>query len=525
MVHLASYGKLHSEAELPIKKRLPPPQPQPPSSKVKLEIEDQLEDQHGPLNKRPKVADPHLQQQWGTGKDMPLTEGVQYDLLDEPSPLGLRLRKSPSLLDLIQMRLSQANAAVTSHSMENEGLGDEKKKETRSSSALATTEKMKASNFPASILRIGSWEYVSRYEGDLVAKCYFAKRKLVWEILEGGLKSKIEIQWSDITALKANCPEDGPGTLDVVSARQPLFFRETNPQPRKHTLWQATSDFTDGQASIHRKHFLQCPQGLLSKHLEKLIQYDPRLYALSQEPEIQESRFFEPRCHPFDNLKDSYGSSVQEFQDSASACAGRSTSAKGGTSVDVSVAEIHPPSSVLEPPVSRGNGAVGTEETKNQSCWDHLTVPGLKPSISINDFINQLGYCISDQFASRNPQSSGTVIRDQEILELVESLFTDSQMPASDERSIMSKVNSFCCLLQDAGMVQSQQMNWGGTSTTGNVFDPEEESDKASGRRTAANISRKDSFGELLMHLPRIASLPQFLFDIAEDGEDIGSQK
>lgn len=34
--------------------------------------------------------------------------------------------------------------------------------------------------------------------------------------------------------------------------RQPLFFRETNPQPRKHTLWQATSDFTSGQASLHR---------------------------------------------------------------------------------------------------------------------------------------------------------------------------------------------------------------------------------------------------------------------------------
>lgn len=59
-------------------------------------------------------------------------------------------------------------------------------------------------------------QYVSRYEGDLVAKCYFAKHKLVWEVLEGGLKSKIEIQWSDITALKATCPENGHGTLDVV---------------------------------------------------------------------------------------------------------------------------------------------------------------------------------------------------------------------------------------------------------------------------------------------------------------------
>lgn len=59
-------------------------------------------------------------------------------------------------------------------------------------------------------------QYKSRYEGDLVAKCYFAKHKLVWEVLEGGLKSKIEIQWSDIMALKANCPDDGPSTFTVV---------------------------------------------------------------------------------------------------------------------------------------------------------------------------------------------------------------------------------------------------------------------------------------------------------------------
>lgn len=49
-----------------------------------------------------------------------------------------------------------------------------------------------------------------------MAKCYYAKHKLVWEILEGGLKSKIEIQWSDIMGLKANCPDDGPAILNVV---------------------------------------------------------------------------------------------------------------------------------------------------------------------------------------------------------------------------------------------------------------------------------------------------------------------
>jgi hypothetical protein len=35
-------------------------------------------------------------------------------------------------------------------------------------------------------------------------------------------------------------------------SRPPLFFKETNPQPRKHTLWQATSDFTGGQATTFK---------------------------------------------------------------------------------------------------------------------------------------------------------------------------------------------------------------------------------------------------------------------------------
>ncbi|PHT46028.1 hypothetical protein CQW23_15186 [Capsicum baccatum] len=164
------------------------------------------------------------------------------------------------------------------------------KKEQKGSTGM--TEKLKASNFPGLVLRIGSWER-SRYEGDLVAKCYFAKHKLVWEVLDGVLKNKIEFQWSDIVGLKANCPDDAPRTLDVVLSRQPLFFRETNPQPRKHTLWQATSDFTDGQASTHR----------LGKHFEKLVQCDPRLNFLSQQAEIKlESRINRNKTKSQNNL-------------------------------------------------------------------------------------------------------------------------------------------------------------------------------------------------------------------------------
>lgn len=187
------------------------------------------------------------------------------------------------------------------------------------------TEKLKASNFPASLLKIGSWEVkkkhwnhffrqpgyknvqiwwvewnflqrISRYEGDLVAKCYYAKKKIVWEVLDGALKSKIEVQWSDIEAIRATIVDDQPGILEIevkdlnlyltnnlylfffggsmkkipygwkfnlvnfVQLNQPpQFFRETNPQPRKHTLWHPASDFTGGQAPTFRyKPFSFC---------------------------------------------------------------------------------------------------------------------------------------------------------------------------------------------------------------------------------------------------------------------------
>lgn len=58
-------------------------------------------------------------------------------------------------------------------------------------------------------------QHVSRHEGDLEAKCYFARQKLIWEFLESGLKSKIEIPWSHIKGLKVTYPETGDGTLDI----------------------------------------------------------------------------------------------------------------------------------------------------------------------------------------------------------------------------------------------------------------------------------------------------------------------
>lgn len=74
---------------------------------------------------------------------------------------------------------------------------------------------------------------------------------------------------------------------------------------------------------ICRQHFLQFPQGLLSKHFEKLIQCDMRLNFLSRQPEIVlDSLYFDTLPAAFvdpDESKDHNLGQVND-KDSASSC-------------------------------------------------------------------------------------------------------------------------------------------------------------------------------------------------------------
>ncbi|CAN1138054.1 hypothetical protein LINPERPRIM_LOCUS23263 [Linum perenne] len=448
--------------------------------------------QLGRLNKRAKVQTGH-------------------EAVEEPSPLGLRLKKTPSFLDLVQSKLS--NGGRKKDRVTNNGC----------SSSAADSNKLKASNFPASLLTIGDWEYKSRYEGDLVGKCYFAKHKLVWEVLDGGLKNKIEIQWSDIVAINAvfSDDEDQPETLNVVLSRPPLFFRETNPQPRKHTLWQASTDFTGGQASIHRQHYLECRHGFMRKHFEKLVQCDPRLNILSKRQEISlPSPCFEHTASAFGDLnKPSEEGMDVKSEDGHSVFA---TSTSGNS-------DCHRPPSTITGSMTIGVNNVNSSEIKegnNQGPWRRTHPHGLQPSMSIDDLVNYIGHCTSELRTGNNI-----------LEEITHHLLSDSQFTSSDEESVMLRVNSFCCLLQkDPGAARSflartqnnnvETGNSGWTARSNEATPPqlasqtkskeqfpvsEDEEHKSTLRYKAAPLmSRDNSVGELL-DLPRIASVPRFL--------------
>ncbi|KAL0415510.1 UNVERIFIED_CONTAM: hypothetical protein Slati_3382900 [Sesamum latifolium] len=438
---------------------------------VKVEVEDHLEEEHGPLHKR------HKQQNFGLGGFA--VPASQYNPLDEPSPLGLRLRKSPSLLELIQMKLSQSSSPK---------VGSHAHGKRQPAGSAASGEKLKAANFPASILRIGTWEL----------------------------------------------------------ARQPLFFRETNPQPRKHTLWQATSDFTGGQASIHKRHYLECPQGLLGKHFEKLTQCDPRLQFLSQQGEITlDSPCFEPRISVLDDQNEDNSELDLNRERSPSFFSLKDAASPSGAQTSSSKNDQDAPDRQLEsyrqetpsPCSARDTWTVedikngGMEQLKVLSNWEQIRVPVLRSSMSMSDLVSHLENRISEQGSSSNPTLSSEEWEGLQILDDINRcLFSDTQnMPDSDEKSLMSRVNSLCCLLQkDTAVDANVQSKTDNSQDTSSVQERADESNGISvptsenkarekcnifqdefniGHNQSTSMSRKDSVGDLLLNLPRIASL------------------
>ena len=155
-------------------------------------------------------------------------------------------------------------------------------------------------------------------------------------------------------------------------------------------------------------------------------------------------------------------------------------------------------------------------------------MPGLKASISVEDLVNHLGNCIGEQVSAGDPPLANNEGQSKEVLEnLVQCLFSDTQgLPASDDKYVMARVDSLYSLLEGdktTPILPKPECNDGG-----NVDIIQVDSDGSEGELDSSPpwntvggieppaISRKDSFGELLPSLPRIASIPQFLFDIPE---------
>lgn len=163
--------------------------------------------------------------------------------------------------------------------------------------------------------------------------------------------------------------------------------------------------------------------------------------------------------------------------------------------------------------VMDARGIEGVGASVDSRNWNQIQVPGLGQSISMKDFFA----LFSDQASSDKPK----------LEEMKQLLLSDTQPDTSDEKSVMSKVNSFYNLLESATNTQLNTKNSGSGPNDNNTHKAEGNNkvhDPGSSNESYG-ISRKDSFSDLFVHLPRITSLPKFLFNISEeDGGDAHSR-
>ncbi|PON57603.1 hypothetical protein TorRG33x02_293320 [Trema orientale] len=104
-----------------------------------------------------------------------------------------------------------------------------------------------------------------RQYGDVVAKFFFGWKRMVWEIRETGFTNKFEIKWEQIVGMRVFLGDGNQlGILEVELNRPPLFFRETDPRPRRFIRGDQVPDFTDNQATNFREAYnplTQLPSG------------------------------------------------------------------------------------------------------------------------------------------------------------------------------------------------------------------------------------------------------------------------
>lgn len=162
-------------------------------------------------------------------------------------------------------------------------------------------------------------------------------------------------------------------------------------------------------------------------------------------------------------------------------------------------------------------------------------VSGLHQSMSVNDFLNHIEHHISEKMASVETSECKDTLDN-----IAHHLLNDTHtITAFDEKSLMSRVNSLCSLLQDPVEESNDKPDGERNKNEHNKFKPERifNTTPASMFEIGAlmgqekditdfssfkqpNMPRGDSFGDLLLHLHRSGSLSNFLAKILEDGDN-----
>ncbi|MFS7949160.1 hypothetical protein Hanom_Chr06g00568311 [Helianthus anomalus] len=141
-------------------------------------------------------------------------------------------------------------------------------------------------------------------------------------------------------------------------------------------------------------------------------------------------------------------------------------------------------------------------------------------TMSISDIVNHTAHCVSEKNQNQNPARVNEVNHNQLVKNISEILLNNNTQltTPSDEKSPMPGVNSLCSLLHD-GNESNDYSDPDAGNHNGLEWADGNDHFTPSGNLTPENdkeMSRDDSFTDLVDQLPPIETLRRLLFDTSQ---------
>lgn len=169
--------------------------------------------------------------------------------------------------------------------------------------SLACSDRIRYSNVPVLMLKVGNWHKGTMFGGDIMAKFLYEERKFVWELYAvttsvATFFVRMDISFDSVVGVGYETIQDTAAlTIDVNC---PPTFYHAEIAPHQPVTWRSLAvDASSGDIFTSRRHVLQFGKEAVCQPLIHLFQVEPRLHNLTRSFTDHDSNIYPPQFSIF----------------------------------------------------------------------------------------------------------------------------------------------------------------------------------------------------------------------------------
>ncbi|KAK3132350.1 hypothetical protein QOZ80_6AG0519950 [Eleusine coracana subsp. coracana] len=210
------------------------------------------------------------------GSYMQLMEGMQWKE-DELLTQHLKLDIGDSFLSFIRLMLAWYRNGSTQIKYSDRSKYEELKTVQSQLICAKNSKEVMPTELPLLALFVGNKKLFRAAECDIFARFFYQRKKVACQMRNGTLSRRVEIPFSDITALHACFDHTGFDTLRIEAKVPFKCLSADNTRPGKLAEWKIEEARDVNSFPESKFAFLTVEKGALEKGIAKLLYTDPKL--------------------------------------------------------------------------------------------------------------------------------------------------------------------------------------------------------------------------------------------------------